>query len=154
MCVCWDISFRVHLYPVALVTTAPSDTAETQPQSYFCRFKFLQTSFLYAANTLRDSQWLPDGDSHWKRARRRQPCRIPMHLLSWIKQSNRQHETCGAATSSVYCSLFFGVRAERAIMTIQAAFLFRCLPAHRDSPAETGMYMCLVAGVSQHTTAC
>ncbi len=60
----------------------------------------------YTAETLRDSQLIPNSDSLWKEATWRQPSGFPVRLSSWIKQSNRQHETCSTASSSAYCSLF------------------------------------------------
>lgn len=87
---CWVLIPSRGSIHVALLAFMFSDTAVSQPQSCFCRFKFLQTSSLYTANTLRDSQSIPDGDSLWKRPKRRQLCGFPARLLSWIKQSNRQ----------------------------------------------------------------
>lgn len=78
----------------------------------------------YSAKTLRNSQSIPNSDSLWKEAKRRQPSGFPVRLSSWIKQSNRQYETCNTATSSAYCSLFWE-RAEQAIIIIQAASVSR-----------------------------
>lgn len=101
---CWDVSFGVHalllllpLCPQTLLSVNPSLTSADLNSSRHAS---------YTAKTLRDSQVSPNSDSLWKEAKRRQPSGFPVRLLSWIKQSNRQHETLSAGTSSAYCSLF------------------------------------------------
>lgn len=130
-----DLCLGFHLWPLAF---------------RHCRVSSLCTSFLYTAKTLRDSQTFPPGDSFRSQAKQRQPSGFPQSLLSQIKQSNTQHETCRAGTSSAYCSLlrksWTGYNDYSGSLSLQTRLKWHCAVCrlsltHLAAPAETGTYI-------------
>lgn len=145
---CWDFTSGVYSCPVAIITFVPPDTAQCQLHS--CADLNSSRHPSHTAETLRDSQPIPNGDSLWKEATRRQPSGFPVRLSSRIKQSNRQHETCSAASSSAHCSLFgkelTGYNDCSGCLSLQTCLKWhsavcRLSPTHLATPAEVGMYI-------------